>query len=195
MQFTDCLLFFLVTQNQPELRIIALIATAAWDGLGVTACAGILFAAIGAFVEIANGPSFAAQAFATCALLVEQPSQLIYRITSHSSFVDGDRIVAMMSMAAWRSIHPVSEMNELMCYRNLNWFWLHIRLYENQVPVNSCVRLHVMVSIRTRACLCRSMLLRTYGIMWMRADSNSNRVPWCWAAFPSSAYIHDDPGW
>jgi len=51
---------------------------------------------------------------------MQQLSQLIYRVTSHSGFIDGDRIVAMMSMAPWRSIHPVSEMNELMCHRNLN---------------------------------------------------------------------------
>jgi len=75
--------------------------------------------------------------FAPRALLVEQPAQLIYRVTGHCGLVGSNGIVAMMSMAAWRPIDSICKMNELMRNRHLNRCWLHIRLDENKVSMTA----------------------------------------------------------
>ncbi len=130
------------TKPQAELRIKGLVATAAGNGLRVAPGARVLLAAIWALVPVANGADFPSYAFAARALLVEQYAQFFQPIACDSSFVNCDRVMPMMVVAAWSAVDAIRQVNQFMRYGHFDRLGLHVWLDENEVLVVDWTRLN-----------------------------------------------------
>ena len=73
--------------------------------------------------------------FTARALFVEQAAQLYQVIAGDGSFVSSNGIVPVMTVATWRSIDAVCQVNQFMRNRHLYRLWLHIRLDKDQVTM------------------------------------------------------------
>src|SRR6266567_379940 len=153
--------FVLAPQRQSVQWIISLIAAAARDGLRVTACARILFAAIGALVQVPDGTALAAHMFSLDAFFVQQMAQFFQTIASNGSLVSSDSIITVMAMAARRSTHTVCQVNQLVRHCNLDRLRLHIRLNKDQVPVAAFMQFLLSIIETWKRLQCRRLLAQT----------------------------------
>src|SRR5258708_35301387 len=92
--------FVLAAQRQSVQWIIPLIAAAARHSLRVTACARVLFAAIGALIQVPDGTALAAHMLSPRTLLVQQMAQVLQTIDGNDKLIGSDRNINVMELAA-----------------------------------------------------------------------------------------------
>ncbi len=119
--------------------VICFVAMATGDGLRVAAGAWVLFPAMGAFVEVANGAAGATDAFAMQALIVQEMAQLFHIIARNRGFIGGYRVVSVVVMAARRAMYAISQVNQFVRYRHFERLWLHIRFDKYDMAVGRFV--------------------------------------------------------
>src|SRR5579883_1890704 len=148
-------LTLLCFQLQPEARVVAFVAVTAGDGVGVATGAGVFSAAVGTLVEVADGAAFAALTLAARALLVQQAAQFFQPVAGDGCLVGGDRVVAVMAMAARRAVDAVRQVNQFVRHRDLYRLRLHVRLNEDQVAMARLQGTGVMRVLEARQALLR----------------------------------------